>query len=88
MQKKLLLLASAVVAALVVAGSASAANPRSVTVMTQNIYQGTELEHVLAATSFFDLVVGVATDYANVAQTPPNPATRGSPAARCRPTRS
>jgi hypothetical protein len=67
--QKLLLLASAAVAALVVAGSVSAANPRSVTVMTQNVYQGTELEHVLAATSFFGLAVGVATDYANVAQT-------------------
>ena len=47
----------------------STANPRSVTVMTLNIYQGTELEHVLAATDPFSLVTGVATDYANVVAT-------------------
>ncbi len=53
----------------IAASTASAANPRSTTVMTINIYQGTELEHVLAADSLPSLVAGVTTDYANVIAT-------------------
>ena len=62
---------AALAAAMLVAGTstARAENPRSVTVMTQNIYQGTELEHVLAATSTLQFVLGVATDYTNVVNT-------------------
>ena len=47
------LMTAALAAAMLGAGTstARAENPRSVTVMTQNIYQGTELEDVLAATS-------------------------------------
>src|SRR5256885_13885973 len=37
--------------------------------MTYNIYQGTELEHVLAATDLSSFVAGVSTDYANVIAT-------------------
>jgi hypothetical protein len=66
--RKMLLFAAAAAASLVVAGGA-AADERPVTVMTQNIYQGTELEHVLAATDFTALVLGVATDYNNVIAT-------------------
>jgi endonuclease/exonuclease/phosphatase family metal-dependent hydrolase len=39
------------------------------TVMTYNIYQGTELEHVLAATDLSSFITGVTTDYANVIAT-------------------
>jgi len=46
--------------------AAGSTNPRTVTVATFNIYQGTELEHVLAATDPTSLAIGVATDYANV----------------------
>ncbi len=63
---------AALAAAALLGASVSAAradNPRSVTVMTQNIYQGTELEHVLAATSPFEFIVGVGTDYSNVVAT-------------------
>src|SRR5437660_12713292 len=42
---------------------------RLATVMTYNIYQGTELEHVLAATDLTSFVAGVSTDYANVIAT-------------------
>lgn len=42
---------------------------RDVTVMTQNIYQGSELEHVLAATSLAQFITGAATDYNNVIAT-------------------
>jgi endonuclease/exonuclease/phosphatase family metal-dependent hydrolase len=49
--------------------SAGAGNPRTATVMTINIYQGTELEHVLAATDPPSLVAAVTVDYANVQAT-------------------
>jgi hypothetical protein len=39
------------------------------TVMTYNIYQGSELEHALAATNQLQLVIGVAIDFGNVAAT-------------------
>ena len=39
---------------------------RLATLMTYNIYQGTELEHVLAATDLSSFVAGVSIDYANV----------------------
>src|SRR5438445_601776 len=42
---------------------------RVATLMTYNIYQGTELEHVLAATDLSSFVAGVTTDYANVIAT-------------------
>src|SRR3954464_11302722 len=42
---------------------------RLATVMTYNIYQGTELEHVLAATDLTSFVAGVSIDYANVIAT-------------------
>src|SRR5436190_20485203 len=42
---------------------------RLATVMTYNIYQGTELEHVLAATDLSSFIVGVTTDYGNVIAT-------------------
>lgn len=56
-------------AALATTASAGAANPRATTVMTINVYQGTELEHVLAATDLPSLVAGVTADYANVRAT-------------------
>jgi hypothetical protein len=40
-----------------------------ITVMTQNLYQGTELEHAIAATNVQQLLAGVATDYSNVIAT-------------------
>jgi len=64
--------ALALAAAAMLSASVSGAradNPRSVTVMTQNIYQGTELEHALAATTELEFVLGVATDYDNVIAT-------------------
>src|SRR5207244_11066749 len=42
---------------------------RLATLMTYNIYQGTELEHVLAATDLSSFVAGVSIDYANVIAT-------------------
>jgi endonuclease/exonuclease/phosphatase family metal-dependent hydrolase len=52
-------------------GSATAEpnHKRFATVMTYNIYQGTELEHVLAATDLSSFVAGVTIDYANVIAT-------------------
>jgi hypothetical protein len=51
-------------------GPATAASePHELTVMTQNLYQGTELEHVLAAQTPEQFAAGVATDYANVIAT-------------------
>jgi len=66
----------------------AADNPRGVTVMTQNIYQGTELEHVLAATTPQQFVQGVATDYANVISTnfPARADAMATEIARTRPT--
>jgi endonuclease/exonuclease/phosphatase family metal-dependent hydrolase len=58
--------------ALVLSSGSAMAQPnhkRSATVMTYNIYQGTELEHVLAATDLSSFVAGVTTDYANVIAT-------------------
>ncbi len=51
------------------ATTAAAQNPRRVVLMTQNIYQGTELEHVVSARTPIELVMGVATDYGNVIAT-------------------
>ncbi len=51
------------------AASVHAENLRNIGVMTQNIYQGTELEHVAAATTPLEFVLGVATDYTNVGAT-------------------
>ncbi len=42
---------------------------RQPTILTYNIYQGTELEHALAATDPISFATGVATDYANVVAT-------------------
>jgi endonuclease/exonuclease/phosphatase family metal-dependent hydrolase len=53
-------------AAAALTAAAGSTNPRTVTVATFNIYQGTELEHVLAATDPTSLATGVAIDYANV----------------------
>src|SRR4051794_32912760 len=59
-----------VVASLAGTGPATAGSePRELTVMTQNLYQGTELEHVLAAQTQEQFALGVATDYANVIAT-------------------
>ena len=70
MRGRLVLTAAFVaVLAVVAAQAASAKDPHSVTVMTQNIYQGTELEHVLAATTPVEAAFGVATDYGNVVAT-------------------
>ena len=68
------ILGAAIVAALCVVSaiastSAGATNPRATTVMTINIYQGSELEHVLAATDLPSLIAGVTADYANVRAT-------------------
>src|SRR5512133_381984 len=43
--------------------------PRTYTVMTYNLYQGTELQNTLAATTPTELVFGVAADYNNVIAT-------------------
>jgi hypothetical protein len=43
--------------------------PVPAVVATYNIYQGTELEHILAATDQLSLFQGVATDYSNVIAT-------------------
>ena len=53
----------------IAASTATAANPRTTTVMTINIYQGTELEHVLAANTLPSLIAGATTDYASVIAT-------------------
>jgi hypothetical protein len=55
--------------AAIAATSSGAENPRTTTVMTINIYQGTELEHVLAATDLPSLVAAVTVDYGNVRAT-------------------
>jgi hypothetical protein len=49
--------------------SASADDEGSVTVMTQNLYQGTELANALAATTQQQFLLGVAADYNNVIAT-------------------
>jgi endonuclease/exonuclease/phosphatase (EEP) superfamily protein YafD len=49
--------------------SAHAANQGSISVMTQNLYQGTELANTLAATNQTQFVLGVAKDYNNVIAT-------------------
>lgn len=59
----------AAILAAAVAVSARAENPRTTSVMTLNVYQGTELEHVLAARDPLSLVIAVATDYGNVVAT-------------------
>jgi endonuclease/exonuclease/phosphatase family metal-dependent hydrolase len=53
----------------IAASSVGAENPRTTTLMTINIYQGTELEHVLAATDLPSLVTAVTADYGNVRAT-------------------
>jgi hypothetical protein len=53
----------------VTAASAGATNPRTTTVMSINICQGTELEHALSATDLGSLVAGVTADYRNVVAT-------------------
>jgi len=55
--------------AAIAATSAGAESPRTTTLMTINIYQGTELEHVLAATDVPSLVAAVTADYGNVRAT-------------------
>ncbi len=63
------------IAAAVAAFAAAAAAPSDiggktvVKVMTYNIYQGTELEHALAAHNLFELAIGAATDYGTMVQT-------------------
>ena len=59
----------ALLVAAAAASTASADNPRTTTVMTINIYQGTELEHVLAAHDIPSLIAGVTVDYGNVVAT-------------------
>src|SRR2546425_5272577 len=60
------LCAAALAVGLAAAAPAGAASSRSVTVMSYNIFQGSELSHVLAATSFSQVPAAVAADYANV----------------------
>lgn len=55
--------------ALFAAVSAGATNPRTTTVMTINVYQGTELEHVLASHDVPSLVAGATADYGNAVAT-------------------
>ena len=69
-RRRFISLVLAALAALAIpAMPAAADNPRSITVMTQNIYQGTELEHVVTATTPLQYIQGVATDYSNVIAT-------------------
>ena len=49
--------------------SASAASQGSISVMTQNLYQGTELANTLAAKTQLQFLLGVAADYNNVVAT-------------------
>ena len=49
--------------------SARAANQGSITVMTQNLYQGTEFANTLAAKTQQQFLLGVAADYNNVIAT-------------------
>ncbi len=51
------------------APTTNAASPHTVTVMTQNLYQGTELANTIAATNQLQFLLGVATDYGNVVNT-------------------
>jgi hypothetical protein len=51
------------------ASGARAERSPTITVMTQNLYQGTELEHASAASSLGQLLLGVATDYNSVIAT-------------------
>jgi endonuclease/exonuclease/phosphatase family metal-dependent hydrolase len=51
------------------APTTNAASPHTVTVMTQNLYQGTELANTIAATNQQQFLLGVATDYTNVVNT-------------------
>ena len=61
----------ALIAAMALGSSASAGagNPRTTTVMTINIYQGSELEHVLAATDLPSLLAAATVDYGNARTT-------------------
>jgi endonuclease/exonuclease/phosphatase family metal-dependent hydrolase len=59
-------LAAAIVFSLLVAGSAQARASQPVTVMSYNIFQGSELSHTLSAKSLAALPAAVAADYANV----------------------
>src|SRR5260370_34348606 len=69
-------------------GAVSADSERAITVMTQNLYQGTELEHVVAAKTQQQLLLGVATDYGNVIATnfPERAAAMANEIARDQPT--
>ncbi len=69
-------------------GAVSADSERTITVMTQNLYQGTELEHVVAAKTQQQLLLGVATDYGNVIATnfPERAAAMANEIARDQPT--
>ncbi len=51
------------------ASYARADNPRRITLLTQNLYQGTELQHALSAQTQMQFVLGVAADYQNVIAT-------------------
>src|SRR4051812_22952447 len=64
-------LAALMIALALMSGPATAQpnHKRLATLMTYNIYQGTELEHVLAATDLSSFIAGVTTDYANVIAT-------------------
>jgi endonuclease/exonuclease/phosphatase family metal-dependent hydrolase len=64
--------AMGMLAAMILGASVSGAragNQGSITVMTQNLYQGTELANTLAATTQQQFVLGVAADYNNVVAT-------------------
>ena len=62
-------IAAACACALLAAVSAGATNPRTTTVMTINVYQGTELEHVLASHDVPSLIAGATADYGNAVAT-------------------
>lgn len=67
--KELGAIVAACACALLAASPAGATNPRTTTVMSINIYQGTELEHVLSAHDLPSLVAGVTADYGNAIAT-------------------
>ena len=69
MLRRLLLVAAVALAALATVSVSAAGVPGVAVVATYNVYQGTELEHVLGVTDPLLLPQAVGTDYANVVAT-------------------
>jgi hypothetical protein len=56
----------AVIVAMLPPGVVVAGGSRQITVMTQNLYLGTNLDHVIGVSSLSDVVAAMGEDWANV----------------------